>query len=362
MICSASAEASRSAPSSMPVVSATASKKVTRRQGEVKSSSPCVVHGGGGPARDLLQALGLAAVVGVGLVPLDHRELGVVLGREALVAEVLAQLVDPLQPAHQQPLEVQLGRDPQIQVAVERVVVGGERPCQGAAVERLQDRRLDLHEAVLVQVGAHRRDDAGTVDEQPSGRLVRDQVELAPAQPRLHVAEPVVLLGRRAQGLGEHHEGVHPQGQLAVAAAQGGAVDADQIAAVERRQALEGVLAEHVLAGVELDLAAAVNEVEEARPAAPADRQDASGHAVAVVGLLAGLQVLVVRQHPLDRLDVRELVGEGLGVGLPQPLTLGAALLDQLLQAVTSRLAGRWRLLGCAHARGEPTRGRRRSW
>ena len=147
-----------------------------------------------------------------------------------------------------------------------------------------------------------------------------------------------------------------------MAAAQGGPVDADQIAAVERRQALEGVLAEHVLAGVELDLAGAVHEVQEARPAAPPDRQDAPGHAVAVVGLLAGLQVLVVRQHPLDRLDVGELVGEGLGVGLAQPLPLGAALLDQLLQAVTSRLAGRWRLLGCAHAGGEPTRGRRRSW
>ena len=90
-------------------------------------------------------------VVGVGLVPLEHRELGVVLGREALVAEVLAELVDPLEAADDQALEVQLGGDPQVEVAVERVVVGGEGPRQRAAVERLEHRRLDLEEAALVE-------------------------------------------------------------------------------------------------------------------------------------------------------------------------------------------------------------------
>ena len=94
-------------------------------------------------------------VVGVGLVPLEHRELGVVLVGDALVAEVLAELVDAVDAADDEPLEVELGRDPQVEVAVERVVVGGEGPRQGAAVERLQDRRLDLDEAVLVEPAAH---------------------------------------------------------------------------------------------------------------------------------------------------------------------------------------------------------------
>ena len=59
-------------------------------------------------------------VVGVGLVPLEHRELGVVLVRDALVAEVLAELVDAVDAADDEPLEVELGRDPQVEVAVER--------------------------------------------------------------------------------------------------------------------------------------------------------------------------------------------------------------------------------------------------
>ena len=97
-------------------------------------------------------------VVRVGLVGLEHRELGVVLVRDALVAEVLAELVDLLEAADDQPLQVELGRDPQVERAVERVVVGGERPRERAAVERLQHRRLDLQEAALVEEAAHRRD------------------------------------------------------------------------------------------------------------------------------------------------------------------------------------------------------------
>ena len=66
-------------------------------------------------------------VVGVGLVELEHGELGVVAGRQALVAEDPADLEDLLEAAHHQPLQVQLGRDAQVEVGVEGVVVGDER-------------------------------------------------------------------------------------------------------------------------------------------------------------------------------------------------------------------------------------------
>ena len=68
------------------------------------------------------------------------------------VAEVLAELVDLLQTADDQPLEIELGRDPQVQGPVELVVVSGERPRERAAVERLKHRGLDLHEPAVVEV------------------------------------------------------------------------------------------------------------------------------------------------------------------------------------------------------------------
>ena len=113
--------------------------------------------------RDLLEhrldAIHRVAEVGVRLVPLEHRELGLVLVRDALVAEVLADLVHALEPADDEPLEVELGRDPQVEVGVELVRARHERVREGAAVARLQHRRLDLDEALAVEVAPDRGDD-----------------------------------------------------------------------------------------------------------------------------------------------------------------------------------------------------------
>ena len=87
---------------------------------------------------------------------------------------------------------------------------------------------------VAVELGADRGDDACAVDEQPAGVLACDQVELALAVARLHVGQAVVLVGGWPQRLGEDLEAFHAQRHLAVAAADGGAVDADQVAEVER--------------------------------------------------------------------------------------------------------------------------------
>ena len=70
---------------------------------------------------ELLQARGRVPVVRVRLVPLDLGELGGVLVRVALVAEVLRELVDLLQAADDEPLEIQLVGDAEVEVAVEQL-------------------------------------------------------------------------------------------------------------------------------------------------------------------------------------------------------------------------------------------------
>ncbi len=88
------------------------------------------------------------------LVGLEHRELGGVGGVDALVAEDPPHLVDPVDPADDGLLEVQLEGDAQHHVVVEGVHVGAERPGRGAAVHELDDGRLHLDVALVVE---HRR-------------------------------------------------------------------------------------------------------------------------------------------------------------------------------------------------------------
>ena len=109
-----------------------------------------------GGLRGVLDQLAAAVdphvVVGVRLVGLQQCELGVVAEVDALVAECAPELEDPLDTADAQPLEVQLGRDAQIQVEVVGVDVGEERPGVGAAVDLLQDRCLDLQNPLPTRV------------------------------------------------------------------------------------------------------------------------------------------------------------------------------------------------------------------
>jgi hypothetical protein len=101
-----------------------------RRGGRSRSLLPTShVVPAAAPARRRQQLLGEphhVLVVEVRGVELQHGELGVVEPVHPLVAEVLADLVHPLHPAHDQPLQVQLVRDAEVERHVERVVVRHE--------------------------------------------------------------------------------------------------------------------------------------------------------------------------------------------------------------------------------------------
>ena len=118
-------------------------------------------------------------VVAVGLVELQHRELGIVLGRNPLIPEVTVDLVDAFDPADGQPLEVELRRDPQIELNVERVVMRDERARQRAAGDRLHHRRLDLEIPAGVQERADRREGPAADLEHPARIGIHDQIEVA---------------------------------------------------------------------------------------------------------------------------------------------------------------------------------------
>src|SRR5690606_23389323 len=113
----------------------------------------------GGAAGDLTRNIGdhlLGAahdvlIVGIGFVELELRKLRVVLEADALVAEVAADLVDAIVAAYDEPLQVEFEADTQVEILVQLVVMRDEGARGRTAVERLQDRRLDLQEALAVE-------------------------------------------------------------------------------------------------------------------------------------------------------------------------------------------------------------------
>ena len=257
-----------------------------------------------GAREELLRERHLVARVGVRRVELEHRELGVVLGRDALVPEVPVDLVDLREAAHDEALQVQLRGDAQEEVEVERVVVRHERARGRAARERLHHRRLHLDEAARVEEAADEPHDLRPDLERPARLRRDDEVDVALPVLPLDVRQAVPLVGQRPQGLREEIEGARPHGQLPRARPEDRSGDSHVVAEVELLQKLPVARAERVLLHVSLHAVNAVREVEEDRLPHLADREDAARHADEPIGLGRGVEGGGVLGRPF-RNDVR---------------------------------------------------------
>ena len=159
------------------------------------------VGGLGGVLNQLPAAVDPDVVVRVRLIRLEQRELRVVAEVDALVAKCPAQLEDPLDTADAQALEIQLRGDAQIQVEVVGVDVGEERPGVGAAVNLLQDWRLDLQKPLTDQGFTNCVQHTAASADQVAGLGVDRQIDIPGADPRLLVGQSLPFVGQRAQAL-----------------------------------------------------------------------------------------------------------------------------------------------------------------
>jgi len=246
-----------------------------------------------------LAPLHRVAVVGERLIPLDLRELRRMLVRDALVPKVLRELVDLLETADDQPLQIELVRDPQVETLVEQARARHERLGEAAAVARLQDRRLDLDETLAVEVGADLRHHPRPQHRVAPRLLVHQQVEVAAPVARLDVGQAVKRVGQRRPDPRQQLERVHHERRLAPARPRRRAGHADDV--TEVNVDLAGALdwAE------ELDAAGAVDEIEEDELSQVTARQHAAREAPRRPGRL------VIRERLRLRADGDDLVAVG---------------------------------------------------
>ena len=85
-------------------------------------------------------------IVCVGPIELKLCEFRIMLERDAFIAEVASNLIDAFEISHKQALEIQLKRNTQVHILLEFVVMCHERTRRRAAIQRLQDGRLDFQE------------------------------------------------------------------------------------------------------------------------------------------------------------------------------------------------------------------------
>src|SRR5215469_7631183 len=303
------------------------------------------------------------AVVGVRQVQLEHRELGIVLGRHALVAEVAVYLVHALEPADDQALQIQLRGDAQVHVQIECVVVGTERPRRRPARYRLHHRRLDLEEVERIEEITQVAHDARARTEHVAAGFADDEVNVALAVTGLGISESVPLVGQRAQRLDEQPQPLHPHRQLAGLGTKQHAAGADDVTDIP---ALERFVAgpDRFLLHVQLYLPGAIADLGEARLAhhAPEQQPPPDLHSCRVrVEPFRGALAEGGVQLPGERIAA-EIVGKGAtsrraapaaalaaAPALAQRREFGAPLGDELVLVAAASAASGSTLFPLAH-------------
>ncbi len=219
-------------------------------------------------------------VRGIRLVVLEHRELGVVARADPLVPVAAPDLVDPLESADDEALQVELRGDSHEELHVERAVVRLERVGCRAADERVERRRFDLEKAVLVEDGASGADDLRAGAEHVGDVGARDEIDVPLAVARLDVLQAVPLLGERTERFRQEAERLRLDRQLARLRYGERPLHLDEVADVDVVEPCV-VVAERRLAHEELNLPRPISEAREPQPAdvthadhAPADVPD----------------------------------------------------------------------------------------
>ena len=252
----------------------------------------------------------------------------VVPGADALVAEIPADLENPLHPADQKPLEVKLRADAQEKLHVERVMMGSERAGSRSAVDGLKHRRVDLEIILLNQVVAHSLDDRASLTKDLLDIRVGEQINVAAPVAEVDVGQTVPFLGRRQDSLGEHRQCVSPEGQLAGFGPAKRALDSDDVAEVQFLD--DGPLvAEIGLAQRDLELAAPVVNRQKGQLAHDPQQQDSSRHLETQLTALSRFEL----QRFLLLTDSRKRSSavEALAVRINAELNKRVTLLDPVL-------------------------------
>mmetsp|Transcript_2276 Transcript_2276/g.5249 ORF Transcript_2276/g.5249 Transcript_2276/m.5249 type:complete len:470 (-) Transcript_2276:482-1891(-) len=197
--------------------------------------------------KELLGHVHEVIVVCVGLVHLTGSELRVVGRVDALVAEVLADLVHAVKTSNDKLLEEEFGSNAHGKLCIERVVVGEEGLGGGTSSLHVEHGCLDFKAATGVEEATHVGNDLGTLVKDLAGGRCKNKIKVTLAVANVLVSEHLLALllhGKHVQTRGQKLELGREDGQLTLLTLTRGAHGSHNISAAQRVvYGKEGILA-----------------------------------------------------------------------------------------------------------------------
>src|ERR1700675_1884755 len=215
--------------------------------------------------------------IGIRPIGLEHGELGIVLSRDAFIAEVPVDLENFVKSADKQTLQVKFGRDPQIKIKTERFVAGAKWFGRGTTGNRLQNRRLHFQKTALFEKAPGLTNNCDAFFKVFPRTFVGEQIEITLPVARLDVLQAVPFFGEGSQSFRQDLKFLSFQRRLTGFSEETRSLDADEIAEVEQRKKIDEFGANFLRVNVNLNAPGRVAKIEKVALAHVAMRGDSAG-------------------------------------------------------------------------------------
>ena len=184
---------------------------------------------------------------------------------KTLVTENSADLVNSFKSADDQPLQIKLKRNSQLQIFVEGVEVGLKGTCGSAARVLHQHGGLDFHKALRVKISSDRGNYARALYECVADLGIYDKVGVSLAVAHIRVCKSVELLGQYLKAFRKKGDAFGVNGDLSRFCFENKADYAHYVADIKLFEILVFFLSQRVAANVALYAALKVLNVAEGR-------------------------------------------------------------------------------------------------
>ena len=143
--------------------------------------------------------IGHIIVIGIGLIGFQTGKFRIMAFINTFVAEVAADFKHTVKTADDQTLQIKLRSNAQIQIHVQRIVMGNERFGVGAAHNRMKHRCFYLQKTVLLEPTADSRGYLATFPIDFLAVLVHNKVNIALTITGIDIGQAVEFLRQRLQ-------------------------------------------------------------------------------------------------------------------------------------------------------------------
>src|SRR5699024_9029235 len=228
--------------------------------------------------------------VRIRLIQLNHCEFRIMPCGNPFIPEYPADFVDFFKSPDNQAFQMKFNCDAHEQFHVERIVMGDERARLRPAGDCMHHWRLNFEETALVQIITHLLDDQAALDECPFGIFACNQVQITFAVTLLDIFQAVIFIRQRSDRLGQCSEFLCLHGKLSRVRLEHDTFDTYNITEVGLVPYIESLLANLVLADIDLDLSVDVLDMGKARFAFAAfGHQPSCNHCAGNIFLLSQL-------------------------------------------------------------------------